>query len=323
MSPNSSTKLPLVTIMIPTYGQEDIVLAAIDSALSQDYPNLEIIVADDASPDNTCELIVSRKDPRLHYHRNAQNLGRVANYRNTLYNLATGDWVVNLDGDDSFIDSNFISKAIEVAYSEPGIVIVSARQRVVTASGTREPLPLVTTILSGKETLLRYHEQRYHFSHLATMYHRSSALACDFYRMDVISSDLESLLRLALKGKVVFLDRVVGCWNLLGGNASLNNSWKDLANNLKIWESIYLDASSDEMPQKALERARYVNLLSVAYRDLSLIFKEGSVLGAIKYLHDGFPILKTPVILRIIVHPYLWAKFGINIYKHFMQRIAC
>lgn len=315
--------LPKVSIVIPTYGQQDCVSHAISSALAQSYPNLEVIVVDDASPDQTAEKVAAYRDPRLRYIRNTQNLGRVKNYRRALYELATGEWVVNLDGDDFYIDVDFISKAVELAYSEPGIVIVSARRNVVTATGTREPLLLDTTILSGKEALLRYHDQRYHFSHLATLYHRPSALACDFYRMDVISSDWESLLRLALTGKVAYLDRVVGCWNLHGGNASLINCWRDMVNNLGIWESIYQTATAVEIPPKALGRARNATLLPIAYRDLSLIFKGGAVLDAFRYLHHGFPILKTTVVLRILVHPYVWVKCGINMYRRIVQRIAC
>jgi len=315
--------LPKVSILIPTYGQQDFISNAISSALAQTYPNLEVIVADDASPDDTAEKVAEYRDPRLHYIRNTQNLGRVKNYRRALYELATGEWVVNLDGDDFFIDPDFISKAVELACSEPGIVIVAARRNVVTATGTRKPLQMDTTILSGKETLLRYNDPRYHFSHLATLYHRPGALGCDFYRMDVISSDWESLLRLALTGKVAYLDRVVGCWNLHGSNASLNNCWKDLVNNLGIWEPIYQTAAAVEIPRKALERARNATLLLIANRDLSQIFKGGAVLDAFKYLHHGFPILKPTVVLRLLVHPYVWAKSGINIYKRILQRIAC
>jgi glycosyltransferase involved in cell wall biosynthesis len=314
--------LPKVSILIPTYGQEVCVSHAISSALAQNYSNLEVVVVDDASPDNTAGKVAAYDDPRLRYVRNTQNLGRVKNYRRALYELATGEWVVNLDGDDYFIDADFISKAMELAYSEPGIVIVSALQKVVTATGTREPLLLDTAVLTGIETLLRYDDERYHFSHLATMYHRPSALACDFYRMDVISSDWESLLRLALKGKVAYLGRVVGCWNLSGSNASLNNSWTELVNNLTIWESIYQTASAVELPRKVLERARKTNLLSVVYRDLSQIFKGGAVLDAVKYLRHGFPILKSAVVLKILAHPYVWVKFGINMYRRIMKRIA-
>lgn len=315
--------LPKVSILIPTYGQQDFISSAISSALAQSYPNLEVIVVDDASPDQTAEKVAAYRDPRLRYIRNTQNLGRVKTYRRALYELATGEWVVNLDGDDFYIDSDFISKAMELAYSEPGIVIVSAQKKVVTGTGTSEPFPLDTTVLSGEEILLRYHDQQYHFSHLGTVYHRPSALACDFYSMDVISSDWESLLRLALKGKVAYLGRVVGCWNLHGSNASLNNCWLDLVDNLRIWESIYQTAGVTDIPQKALGRARYVNLLAVAYRDLCQIFKGGAVLDAFRYLRHGFSILKTTVVLRILVHPYVWVKSGINMYRRIVQRIAC
>lgn len=313
--------LPRVSILIPTYGQEGCVSNAIASAMAQDYPNLEVIVVDDASPDQTAEKVATFSDPRLRYVRNTHNLGRVKNYRRALYELATGEWVVCLDGDDCFIDQEFISRAIDLAYSEPGIVIVAARQKVVTASVTYEPLPLETTILTGKETLLRYYDQRYHFSHLATLYHRPGALACDFYRMDVISSDWESLLRLALTGKVAYLDRIVGCWNLYGRNASLNTCWKDLVANLDIWETIYRTAAID-VPLKALGQARKANLLTIAYRDLSRIFQGGAVLDAFKYLYHGFPILKTSVVLRILAYPYVWVKSVINIYRLTLQRVA-
>jgi len=314
---------PRVSIVIPTYGQQDFISDAISSALDQTYPNLEVIVVDDASPDQTAEKVAAFRDPRLRYVRNARNLGRVKNYRRALYELATGDWVVNLDGDDFFIDADFISKAVELAYSEPGIVIVSARRNVVTATGTREPLRIDTTILSGIEALLRYHDQRYHFSHLATLYHRPSALACDFYRMDVISSDWESLLRLALTGKVAYLDRVVGCWNMHGNNASLNNRWRDLADNLEIWGPIYQAACTAQISRKVLGQSRNTTLQLIAFRDLSQIFKGGGVWDAFKYLRHGLPILKAAVVLRIVIHPYVWVKSGINMYRRMAQRIVC
>ncbi|MBT1070968.1 glycosyltransferase family 2 protein [Pelotalea chapellei] len=306
---------PKVSIMIPTYGQQDFISNAISSALIQTYPDFEVIVVDDASPDHTAEKVAVFSDPRLRYVRNSRNLGRVGNYRRALYELATGEWVVNLDGDDNFSDADFIKKAIELAYSEPGIVIVSARRNVVTTAGMRKPLQLESMILSGKEVLLRYHDPRYHFSHLATLYHRPSALDCDFYRMNVISSDWESLLRLALTGKVAFLDCVVGCWNLHGSNASLNNCWQDLASNLEIWRSVHQTAIAAEIPPKTLRRAGNATLILIAYRDISLIFKGSGVFDAFKYLIRGFPILKTVVVLRILAHPYIWIKCALKVLK--------
>src|SRR6202008_1761874 len=99
---------PKVTVMIPTYGQADVILRAVDSALAQDYANLEVVVIDDCSPDTTGAVVAARRATRLPHPRNDRNLGRVANYRHGLYGLARGDWVINLDGDDYFVDAGFV-----------------------------------------------------------------------------------------------------------------------------------------------------------------------------------------------------------------------
>ena len=55
---------PLVSICIPTYNRANIIKKAIDSALSQTYKNIEVIVVDNASTDNTDEIVASYSDPR-------------------------------------------------------------------------------------------------------------------------------------------------------------------------------------------------------------------------------------------------------------------
>src|SRR5664279_476625 len=87
---------PSVTIMIPAFNQADVLGTAIESALLQDYPNLEVVVSDDCSADGSEE--VTKKyvaDVRLNYFRNSKNLGRVGNYRRALEHYAKGDWVIN------------------------------------------------------------------------------------------------------------------------------------------------------------------------------------------------------------------------------------
>ncbi len=48
---------PKVSIMIPTYNQQKYIVRAIESALSQDYPNMEIVISDDNSPDETQAIV--------------------------------------------------------------------------------------------------------------------------------------------------------------------------------------------------------------------------------------------------------------------------
>ncbi len=72
--------LPLVTIGIPTYNQQEYLAAAVESALAQQYPNLEIIVADDCSTDETEKIVQPYLlDKRLKYFKNENNVGRVLN----------------------------------------------------------------------------------------------------------------------------------------------------------------------------------------------------------------------------------------------------
>jgi glycosyltransferase involved in cell wall biosynthesis len=120
-----SKSSPKVTIMIPTYNQANLVSNAILSALNQDYDNLEIIISDDNSNDNTASIVAPfLKDNRVKYYKNYSNLGSIKNYQKTLYEYATGEWIVNLDGDDFLTNRSFISKAIQVVISDDSVGFV-------------------------------------------------------------------------------------------------------------------------------------------------------------------------------------------------------
>src|SRR5258708_1226983 len=125
--PNSN---PTVSILIPTYNQEKFIDTCVTSALNQTYDNLEVIVIDDAS-DDPPRGVVGRAlaDPRLRYERNATNIGRVSNYRRLLCELASGDWVLMLDGDDYFINPEYVADAVELALSAPDVVLVFGKLR--------------------------------------------------------------------------------------------------------------------------------------------------------------------------------------------------
>jgi glycosyltransferase involved in cell wall biosynthesis len=276
---------PKVTIMIPTYGQAGVVLEAIDSALAQDYPNLEVVVADDASPDATREAVARRGDPRLRYHRNHENLGRVANYRNTLYALATGDWVVNLDGDDRYTDPGFVSAAMAIAMSDSGVVIVSAR-RTVERDGRVVDTTRIPDVprLAGIDLVRGLPAASHHLPHMTTLYRRAPALELDFYRRDLISGDWESLYRLALQGRVAFLDRVVGAWRTGEANASRVADWRARASNLQIWPAIFAAAAAAGMSRGEAERVQARTLSHFAYLGFLDVCAGAGAAAARKYL---------------------------------------
>jgi glycosyltransferase involved in cell wall biosynthesis len=91
----------LVTVVIPAYNRSKVIESAVSSALSQSYENLEIIIVDDGSHDDTGEIInkVINSDNRVKYIAHPSNLGAQA-ARNTGIRNANGDWITFLDSDD-------------------------------------------------------------------------------------------------------------------------------------------------------------------------------------------------------------------------------
>lgn len=90
---------PLISVIIPAHNYARYLPAAIDSVLAQDYTNIELIVIDDGSTDDTPEVLTTLAG-RIRSLR--QPNGGIASARNTGYRLAHGDFIAFLDADDLF-----------------------------------------------------------------------------------------------------------------------------------------------------------------------------------------------------------------------------
>lgn len=93
---------PFVSVIIPTYNRAHIIHRAITSVLQQTYQNLEIIIVDDASKDETEAVISSFQDERIRYIRHPENYGG-ADARNTGISAASGEYITFLDSDDVWL----------------------------------------------------------------------------------------------------------------------------------------------------------------------------------------------------------------------------
>jgi glycosyltransferase involved in cell wall biosynthesis len=90
---------PLVTIITVTYNSAKYVRDAIEGVLVQTYSNLEYIIADDCSTDNTWDIINEYTDDRIIKYKNEINLREYPN-RNKAIDLAKGAYLIFIDGDD-------------------------------------------------------------------------------------------------------------------------------------------------------------------------------------------------------------------------------
>jgi glycosyltransferase involved in cell wall biosynthesis len=215
---------PLVTISIPTYNQEKYIARAIESALAQTYPHLEIVVSDDRSTDQTVDVARRYEGVRVRVVTSDRNMGRVANYRRCLYELARGEWVVNLDGDDFYDDPDFISNALQKIGGDPKVVMYAAGAKALLEdTGRIEQAPMVMAAdecrMRGVDYVLSYPRLNA-FQHFAVLYNRRRAMETGFYLLDSLGTDTDSLCRLALTGDVHVERRYVGVWTSHGQNAS-------------------------------------------------------------------------------------------------------
>lgn len=113
----------IVSIIVPCYKVIDFLPQCVESLMNQTYKDIEIILVDDGSPDDTGKLCdeYAKKDNRIKVvHK--QNGGLVS-ARNAGYDVATGDWMMYVDGDD-WLDSDCCQVMLDAIAENPDVDIV-------------------------------------------------------------------------------------------------------------------------------------------------------------------------------------------------------
>jgi glycosyltransferase involved in cell wall biosynthesis len=121
-SPCYASADPLITIAVPTRNRAKLLQDCVASALAQTYRNIEVLVSDNASTDETEAVLATIADKRLRVIRNDENIGMVKNFRRCV-EQASGDYLV-LMADDNVLDPGFLEKCVSLVRKEPGIPIV-------------------------------------------------------------------------------------------------------------------------------------------------------------------------------------------------------
>ncbi|MBP6038932.1 MAG: glycosyltransferase [Flavobacterium sp.] len=117
---------PLVSVICLSYNHQDYVEEALNSVINQTYPNIELLIADDCSTDNSVEIIQNwlQHHPKVHFSPNEKNLGNTKTF-NQLAKKATGEYIIDLAADDVLLP-NCVEKQIETfqktKYKNLGIV---------------------------------------------------------------------------------------------------------------------------------------------------------------------------------------------------------
>ncbi|VEP12237.1 Glycosyl transferase family 2 [Hyella patelloides LEGE 07179] len=213
---------PLVSVIIPTYNRADLICQTLNSVLRQSYQNLEIIVVDDRSTDNTETVINSINDPRIRYLSHSTNQGGAA-ARNTGIDAAKGEYIAFLDSDDVWVANKLELQLASILQSDNPQRVVSYTQAFYSASGISESTYTAFdnrffVPKRGKELTeslgdyLFCHEGKALTSTL--ILHRSLALGTRFRASLRKHQDWDFCLRLEARGAIFsFIQQPLTIWN--------------------------------------------------------------------------------------------------------------
>lgn len=118
-----------LSICIPTYNRAQLLKRCVNSILASNNEKIEIIISDNASTDNTSEILASFQDERIKYHRNETNIGGPRNSIEVL-KLAKGKWIFILT-DDDYLLPGALEKIIKILKSKDEIGVFLSGLKVV------------------------------------------------------------------------------------------------------------------------------------------------------------------------------------------------
>lgn len=144
-----------VSLLIPVYNGERNLVQCLDSVLAQDFRDLEILVSDDHSSDDSVGIVrnYAARDQRIRWWTNSRNAGLTAN-SNLCLKAAQGDYIKFVHQDDLLLHPTAVSKLVAALDQNPAVSLAACRQHLV---GTRKaPLLFLhqAGVYSGRHLIL-------------------------------------------------------------------------------------------------------------------------------------------------------------------------
>ena len=114
---------PSVSVIIPTHNRSQILKRAVISVLNQSYHDFEVVVVDDASTDETTEVVRKFEDKRIKYIRHKQNKGAPA-ARNTGLRVSNSEYIAFLDDDDEWLPEKLEIQITAFKAAQPNVGVI-------------------------------------------------------------------------------------------------------------------------------------------------------------------------------------------------------
>lgn len=124
---------PLVSVCIPAYNNAEYIMDTINSILRQTYENLELVIVDDNSTDDTYEVLKRIQDERVKVYHNEKNLGMSGNWNRCL-SLCTGEYMKLVGADDMLAETS-LEKEVQALMDNPSAVLAESDTKLVDLDG--------------------------------------------------------------------------------------------------------------------------------------------------------------------------------------------
>ncbi len=190
---------PLVSIMLPCYNSAKTLPWAIASIMAQTYTEWECIVVDDGSTDNPEAIVRLIDDPRIRFHRFAENRGRAAARQHAL-DLSRGKYVAMVDADD-WIYPDKLAIQTRVMEDHPTLAVLSGGMAIVDSANNIDAVRLAENQLD--ELIVRHHQLKHPrlppLAFAPSIIRASVAKSVGFDQRFVTVEDVDLLLNITLR----------------------------------------------------------------------------------------------------------------------------
>ena len=219
--------MSLITVIVSTYNSSAYLEEAVESVLNQTHKDLEFLVMDDGSSDQTISILerLSANDNRLKITTNEKNRGTGYCY-SQLIALAQGDYIASIGHDDIW-DSNFLEVSLSALQTNSNACVSFANLRIIDALGAVQPgvkspfrLSLAATL--KKEDLFCLLLKHNFFCAVSAVFKKREIANWQTLGDNDQLQDWETWLHLILKGEVIFLAECLVSYRIHGNNLSLN-----------------------------------------------------------------------------------------------------
>lgn len=197
--------MPKISVCIPTYNRAALLKECLASLVRQTFRDVEIIVSDNCSTDDTQAVIAACADPRLRSYRNDTNIGPYPNL-NRLLELAQGEYVCILHDDDLYAPE-FLEREARMLDEHPRAGMVHCAVREVDEQGRQRQVVRAyptTRILDGKQEFVRY-LQGHNVCCSSVMARRTVYRDAGPFDARYLTADFLMWMKLALRGDVAYI----------------------------------------------------------------------------------------------------------------------